>query len=590
MMNMIRQAEHASDSFQAGLSVIGLEVEFPADAGLVRAVRGIDLTLGQGARLGLVGESGSGKTTTALALMRMIKAPGRIVGGTARLNGTDLLALSDAEMRRARLSRIAYIPQGAMNSLNPVYRIEEQFFDAIIDHEGPHSKADLRARVAEALEGVNLPARVARLYPHELSGGMKQRVCIAIGTILGPELILADEPTSALDVVTQRQVIATLNRQQERLGAAMILIGHDIGLMAQSVHELMVMRNGDLVEHGEIGTVLRAPKATYTRALVDSVPRLTDRRSMQAPDAAPQTATTPVLELKNVSKVYGKGLFAAGTTALHPLTLTMPGDRPVIVSVVGQSGSGKTTLGDLCLGLSRASGGAVLFDGHDISRLDRSRSREFRRDMQAVFQDPYASFNPFYRVEHGFSVPLKEFGIASSRDEMRQMAMAACEGVGLDAAAILDRFPHELSGGQRQRLMVARAMMLRPRMIIADEPVSMVDASQRAEILADVNKLKDDHGISVLYITHDLATAYQVSDYVIVLQNGRVVEAGSAEQVIGAPEHPYTRLLIRSIPWPDPDPKWGAPGQLDKDRAELNDQHPAMLRGDFAGVVLRVQQ
>ncbi len=296
-----------------------------------------------------------------------------------------------------------------MNSLNPVYRIEEQFFDAIVDHEGPMRKAELCARVAEALDGVDLRPEVMRLYPHELSGGMKQRVCIAIGMILSPQLIIADEPTSALDVITQRQVMSTLDTVQRRIGAAMILIGHDIGLMAQSVNELMVMRNGRVEERGPIRRVFRRPDAAYTRELIRSVPSL-DARPKDSPRPLAEPSA-PLLPLEGVSKVYGRTIFRPGATALHPMTLRLPGDRASIVSVVGQSGSGKTTLGQIALGLLAPTAGRTIFEGRDLAQLRGREQRAFRRAVQAVFQDPYSSFNPFYKVDHGFIVPLRRLGL-----------------------------------------------------------------------------------------------------------------------------------------------------------------------------------
>jgi len=571
-----------------GLEVQALEVEFHTDAGVVRAVRGVSFSLDPGLRLGLVGESGSGKTTTALSLMRMIRPPGRIAGGRAILAGTDLFALSDDAIRRARLSLVSYIPQGAMNSLNPVYRIEEQFFDAIVDHEGPQSRAALRERVAAALDSVDLPARVTRLYPHELSGGMKQRVCIAIGIILRPKLIIADEPTSALDVVTQRQVMETLTRVQRDIGCSMILIGHDMGLMAQAVDDLMVMRDGRVLERGPVRRVFKRPAEPYTRTLIESVPSLDNRGEPVVLRAPLGRNRPPLLAFEGAWKAYGGGLFQPRTTALHPVSLTIDAERPSILAVVGQSGSGKTTLGQLALGLAAPSGGRVAFDGRDLTALDRAGRRSFRREVQAVFQDPYSSFNPFYKVDHGFVVPLRAFKIASRADEIRALMEEACEQVGLHPRVILGRFPHELSGGQRQRLMVARALMLRPRLIVADEPVSMVDASLRASILKNLKALKDAHGISVIYITHDLATAYHVSDYVVVLQRGRVVEAGDAQSVIKDPRHPYTRLLIDSIPWPDPDRPWADAATLEADLQRLAESEGAapVIRAEVEGVRL----
>jgi len=564
------------------LTLKDLSIEFPTPKGVVQAVSALSLDITHGRRVGFIGESGSGKTTTALAVMRMLAEPGRVAGGNIDLGGTDILALDDEEMRRTRLSRVAYIPQGAMNSLNPVMRVEPQMWDAIIAHEGAQSRANLKRRSDQALQSVGLPAHAGQLYPHELSGGMKQRVCIAMGIILNPELIIADEPTSALDVVTQRQVIQTLKDIQAQIGSGLMMIGHDMGLMAQTVDELAVLKDGILVEHGTVKQILEAPKHPYTKDLISSVPLVggegflnPDRKA----DAPKRSSSEPLLRFDNVRKDYGL------VTALQPLSFTLQGDTPQIISIVGQSGSGKSTMGSIMLGFNPPSHGRVLYEGQDLQKMSASQSLEFRKNVQAVFQDPYACFNPFYRVNHALKFPFKQFGLAKSESHVQAAMEEACAAVGLDPDLVLSRYPHQLSGGQRQRLIVARALMLSPKLLIADEPVSMVDASLRASILSNIYDLKDKYGISILYITHDLATAYHVSDYVMVLYKGAVVEAGPPRKVIGAPQHPYTQLLIDSIPWPDLERSWGEntsdwdPTQQEAQALKAQTQY----RGDVAG-------
>ncbi|MEM9854451.1 MAG: ATP-binding cassette domain-containing protein, partial [Pseudomonadota bacterium] len=376
------------------LTLRDLSIEFPTPKGVVQAVKNLNLTIEKGRRVGFIGESGSGKTTTALAVMQMLAEPGRVSSGSIDLAGTDMLALNEEEMRRARLSAVAYIPQGAMNSLNPVMRVEPQMWDAIIAHEGAMSRDKLKARSEAALRSVGLPDHAGELFPHELSGGMKQRVCIAMGLILNPDLIIADEPTSALDVVTQRQVMQTLNDIQKEIGSGLILIGHDMGLMAQSVDELAVLKDGALVEHGTVKQVIEAPQHPYTQDLISSVP-LVGGESFLNPDRkapAPLRASKePLLRFENVRKAYGE------VTALHPLSFTLEGDTPQIISIVGQSGSGKSTMGSIMLGFNPPSEGRVLFEGDDVQRMSAARALEFRKNVQAVFQDPYACFNPFYR-------------------------------------------------------------------------------------------------------------------------------------------------------------------------------------------------
>jgi peptide/nickel transport system ATP-binding protein len=458
-----------------------------------------------------------------------------------------------------------------MNSLNPVLRIRRSIQDVL----GRKPDAD---EVAALLAQVGLQAAVADRYPHELSGGMKQRVCIALAICRGPRLIIADEPTSALDVVTQRQVMRTLHEAQERLGSALILIGHDMGLMAQSVGRMAVMRGGRLLEAGPTARLFAEPATAYTAELIRSVPVI-DGSAHPVPP--PSREGTDLLRFEAVAKSYGGGLLRPPAfTALHPLSFAFSADPPRILSVVGQSGSGKSTIGSLILGFTRPTTGVVRYQGRDVAGLRGAARRAFRREVQAIFQDPYSAFNPFYRVERSLTLPLRSFGLAASAAEARHRAEAACRDVGLNPAQLMDRFPHQLSGGQRQRLMVARALLLRPLLLVADEPVSMVDASLRAAILELLVELRDRHGISTLYITHDLATAYRVSDEVMVLRAGRVVEAGDPAEVFERPAHPYTRLLIDCLPWPDPARPWGSPEQEASLRHEIDrlDGQPPLLR------------
>jgi len=574
-----------------GLAVRGLKVAFDTDDGLVRAVDGVDFDIAPGVRMGFVGESGSGKTTTALALMGMIEPPGKVTAGEADLDGIRLLHLDEPAHARTRLQDVSYIPQGAMNSLNPVARIEQQIIDGMIDHGLDLGRKAMRARAERLLSRVGLPAEVARMYPHELSGGMKQRVCIAIAICLEPKLIIADEPTSALDVISQRRVMETLRNVQEEIGASLVLIGHDMGLMAQFVDELMVMRHGVVVERGLTRQVFKAAEHPYTRTLISSVPSLDSRGAAPSAPAVKRKGDGEALvELDGVMKRYGRGFFRKpDAPALHPLSFRLTGERPRIIAVVGQSGSGKTTLGSLMLGFLPPTAGRVLYRGHDLRSFKGGTLKGFRKEVQAVFQDPYASYNPFYKVDHALTRPLYNFGLVRNRDEAYDHMVRACETVGLDPAQTIHRFAHQLSGGQRQRLMVGRAVMLSPKLLIADEPVSMVDASLRSTILGHLRALKDEHGVSIVYITHDLATAYQVSDYVLVLYKGRLVEAGTPELVIREPEHPYTRLLVESIPWPDPDRPWATGNRVEADLAEL-DRHPldepAIVRSEIEAFTL----
>ncbi|MET2832903.1 ABC transporter ATP-binding protein [Mesorhizobium shangrilense] len=537
------------------LRVLNLSVDFATPTSLIHAVRDVSFSIAAGEKVGIVGESGSGKTTTALALVRMIKKPGRIVSGSAHLDGVDLLKLDEEGIRRARLQTIAYVPQGGMNSLNPVLRIREQFLDGLWDHGQKRSRDEEAAAIRTGLEGVGLSHAVAEMFPHELSGGMKQRVCIAIAVAMQPRVIIADEPTSALDVISQRQVMNMLVEIQDRIGSGLLLIGHDMGLMAQATDRVVVMQHGCIVDDAPIRMMFAKPAHPYSKLLISSVPTVSNRKERNQAQAQPASGRM-LLSLGNVSKTFG-GIFGGKQkVALEPFSLSLSEDRPSVVAVVGQSGSGKTTLGRLILGLESPSGGEVLYRGMAIKRLHGKVAARYRREVQAIFQDPYGSFNPFYRVDRTLALPLLQFGVAKHRDEIYEIMTNACAAVGLSAPEVLDRFPHQLSGGQRQRLMVARALSLRPKLIVADEPVSMIDASLRMSILEHLRALKDEHNISIIYITHDLATAYHISDYVLVLHQGRVVEAGAPREVIERPRHPYTRALVDAIPWPDPNRAW----------------------------------
>jgi len=567
------------------LQVRDLAVDFQTSTKTIHAVRGIGFDIAAGERVGLVGESGSGKTTAALALMRMIRPPGRIVAGTARLDGTDLLALKPEQVRAARLKLVSYVPQGAMNALNPVLRIGDQILDGVIDHDVALLRGERLALVENVLASVGLPVGVADLFPHELSGGMKQRACIAIAMALKPRLIIADEPTSALDVLNQRQVMKTLCLVQEEMGCGLVMIGHDMGLMAQVAGRIIVMRDGFIVEDAPVRELFQRPRHAYSRMLIESVPTLGNRAegAARAVDVA-TSEWAPLLAFDAVGKVFGSGLFGRSKkTALQPCSFRLASDHAQIIAVVGQSGSGKTTMARMILGLEKPSSGQVRYRGESLAGLTGEAARRYRREVQAIFQDPYGSFNPFYKIDHTLAEPLVRFRIAAGRRAVLARIEEACAAVGLQASEMLGRFPHELSGGQRQRLMVARALLLRPRLIVADEPVSMVDASLRMTILQNIETLKNDHSISIIYITHDLATAYHVSDYVLVLHEGRIVEAGPPEDVIQSPTHPYTQALVGAIPWPDPQRKWpDLPANM---REQW--QAPPVVRGRVPGFELK---
>ena len=562
-MELLRQdsRSHATRS-DSVLSIRDLHVQYTAAGQTIHAVRGVNLDIRRGERFGIAGESGSGKTTLINAILRLLPETGRITNGGIYFNDTDLTGLDERSLNFLRWTRIALIPQGSMSALNPIMKVGHQIADVILTHEGKRYNKDVRARIGNILERVGLDPRVLNLYPHELSGGMKQRVCIAMAITLEPELIIADEPTSSLDVVVQRQVAKTLMEVQERLGASIILIGHDMALLAQTTQRIAIMNQGELVELNEVRDIYHHPQHHYTQMLINSLPSLESREDR----AIPQTVNgagngdAPLLDAKAVTKIFGyKGnIFAKSTefTALDGVSIQISGRYPMVTTLAGESGSGKSTFANIVLGLAKPSGGAVYYRGNDIAGHSKADFVQYRREVQAIFQDPYEIFNPVYTVDNLFMVAVKKFNLARSRDEAMSLIEEALHVVSLRSRDIFGKYPDELSGGQRQRLMVARAYLLQPKLIVADEPVSMVDASLRLMILDLMKSLRDELGTSFLYITHDLATAYQISDRIVILNRGRIVEQGTAEEVIKNPQHPYSQSLIQAIPSPNPDIQW----------------------------------
>ena len=592
----------------AVLTVKDLQVYYDTPAGTVKAVDGISFDLRPGERLGLVGESGSGKSTMALALMRLHKPPARIAGGEVLLDGIgDVMKLDADALRRIRLDRLALVPQGAMNSLNPVMRIRDQLADGIKTHEPGDTREDLAARIQAQLARVGLDAEVGGKFPHELSGGMKQRVAIAIGTSLSPSVIIADEPTSALDVVVQRQVMETLRSVQEEIGASVLIVGHDMGLMAQiarphgrdvcrqtcgtgararpvhqpatSLHEAVDRERADPYGQARAGkhsrftpTLINVPPAARS---IPAVPARSNRVTHRYPSPPLRTAAWwPVtcIPEKPHEGLSGDGQRQQGllgrdhSAPPHGGRGRRDDDDRRADTVHSGRGRGERQRQD------HAGAPATGRDSTIIRRSDLPRAvvgqplaraaADLPAGDPAIFQDPFESYNPFYKVDHVLTVPAKKFQLSASREETTRLIEESLDMVGLQPAETLGRFPHQLSGGQRQRVMVARAMLLRPRLIVADEPVSMVDASLRATILESIRRMKLELGISVVYITHDLTTAYQIADNILVMYKGSVVEAGSVEQVIRDPKHPYTQLLVSSIPQPDPSIPWGAEAEI----------------------------
>jgi peptide/nickel transport system ATP-binding protein len=520
------------------LEVRDLAVAFATDEGEVRAVEGVSFDLVPGEVLAIVGESGSGKSVTAQTVVGLTRSPNTRVSGSAKLWGTELIDAGEAELQRVRGARIAMVFQDPMTSLNPVYRVGDQVVEAIRAHREGVDRGAARRLAVEMLDAVGIPEpeRRARGYPHELSGGMRQRAMIAMALVLEPEVLIADEPTTALDVTVQAQILRLLARLNRERGLATILITHDLGVVAEVADRVLVMREGRIVERGSVDDVFYRPGDPYTRELLGAVLRLD-----QPPPPRPQRERSPLLEVTDLVQRFRprRGLLRAkdeGAAAVDGVSLTL--ERGETLGLVGESGSGKSTLCRAILGLIAPTSGSVRFEGREIAGLSRREMRPLRREMQMVFQDPYASLNPRRRVGQIVGEP-------------RRRAEELLERVGLEAAHY-NRYPHEFSGGQRQRIGIARALALRPKLIVADEPVTALDLSIRAQIVDLLAELQEELGLAYLFVAHDIGLVRHVSDRIAVMHEGRIVEQGPAAQVCEQPADPYTRELLAAVPIPDP--------------------------------------
>ncbi|MFD9791800.1 dipeptide ABC transporter ATP-binding protein [Streptomyces sp. NPDC059070] len=509
-------------SNQALVEVSGLSIDFAGN----RAVDGLSFTLAPGAALGVVGESGSGKSASAYALLGLHRGTGAVVEGTVKVAGTDVQNASDAELRRLRGGVAAMVFQDPLSSLDPYYTIGDQIAEVYRVHRGG-SKRAARARAVEVLDRVGIPdaARKSRSRPHEFSGGMRQRALIAMALACEPRLLIADEPTTALDVTVQAQILDLLHGLRQETGMGLLLVTHDVGVAAESVDDVLVMRQGRAVERGPVRDVLGAPEAAYTKELLSAVPRLD---TAKAASAAPGE---PLLEARDLRKVFGRGKSAF--TAVDGVSLTVR--RGETLGVVGESGSGKTTLGRMLVGLLDTTSGTIAREGTAV---------------QMVFQDPVASLNPRRSIGESVADPLRASGV---RDEKRIRARVGelLDRVGLDPDRY-DSYPHEFSGGQRQRVGIARALAAEPQLIVCDEPVSALDVTTQAHVTELLAELQRELGLGLVFIAHDLAVVRQVSDRVAVMRRGRVVEEGPVEEVYGSPRDPYTRQLLAAVPTVDP--------------------------------------
>jgi len=558
------------------LEIEGLEVAYAAaDGGTRPAVRGVDLQVGAGEVVALVGESGSGKSTTAHAALHLLPRGGRVTGGRIRLDGRDLSALTAKEWQSVRGRGVGLVPQDPTVSLNPVVRVGDQVAEVLVIH-GLARTADAKVRAVELLRqaGVDDPVGRARQYPHQLSGGLRQRVLIAIAIAAGPRLIVADEPTSALDVTVQRRILDHLGSLVRDTGTAVLLITHDLGVAADRADRIVVLEQGVVVEEGPAARLLADPQHPYTRALIAAAPSLASSRLVAGdlpggavevvggddgarPPGEPATPSgtgsgtwsgtaAPVLALDGVRKEFALPRGAARRTLVAVDDVSLAVGRGRTYALVGESGSGKSTTARLALRLERPSAGRVVFRGQDITGARGGELRALRHGFQVVYQSPFASLDPRFTVEQIVAEPLRAYGVGD-RGERADRARALIEDVALPAD-VLRRGPRELSGGQRQRVAIARALALQPDLVVLDEPVSALDVSVQAQILELLVRLQAEHGLAYLFISHDLAVVRQVADQVGVMSRGRLVESGPADQILLDPQEEYTRELVAAIP------------------------------------------
>ncbi|MEW1900655.1 ABC transporter ATP-binding protein [Streptomyces sp. NPDC086147] len=531
----------ASETPAPLVDVRDLSVSFDRADGSVRAVDGLSLTLAEGRALALVGESGSGKSTVAGALLGLHRGTGAKVTGSVRVGGIDVATAGPADLRRLRGGVAAMVFQDPLSSLDPYYAVGDQIAEVYRIHAGGSRKA-ARARAVDVLDRVGIPdaARRSRSRPHEFSGGMRQRALIAMALACEPRLLVADEPTTALDVTVQAQILDLLHELRRETGTALLLVTHDVGVAAESVDEVLVMRDGREVERGPVAGVLGAPSEPYTRALLSAVPRL------DGPVRAPSEEGDVLLEAVGLRREFGRGKRAV--TAVDDVSLTVRAGETL--GVVGESGSGKTTLGRMLVRLLDPTGGRLRYRDAEIGALSERDLRPYRRELQMVFQDPVASLNPRRSVGESIADPLR---VAGERDEkrIRDRVRELLDRVGLDP----DRhgaYPHEFSGGQRQRVGIARALAAEPRLIVCDEPVSALDVTTQTQVVELLAALQAELGLGLVFIAHDLAVVRRVSDRVAVMRGGRIVEQGTVEEVYGTPRDPYTRQLLAAVPSPDP--------------------------------------
>ncbi|MEV6655613.1 ABC transporter ATP-binding protein [Nocardia fluminea] len=528
------------------LEVRGLSISYRTSTGRVRAVGAVDLDIAPGEIVALVGESGSGKSSTAHAITGLLPAAGHIDAGRIQFDGRDLARAGDRELRAIRGAQIGLIPQDPGVSLNPVQRIGTQVAEVLLIH-GLATRRSAPEAVVDLLERAGMPDPKTRAnqYPHELSGGMRQRALIAIAIAANPALIIADEPTSALDVTVQRRILDHITDLTQTLGTAVLLVTHDLGVAADRAHRIAVMSRGRIVETGPTRAILDDPRDRYTQQLLRSVP---GRAGVRARPHQP--GTEPLLAVENLVKEFplpradGR---AKTVRAVDGVSFALY--RGETLALVGESGSGKSTTARMILRLASPTSGRIVFDDDDVTAIKGARLRALRRRAQVIYQNPYESLDPRFSIQDVISEPLRVFGIGD-RASRAVRARELLDRVALPAST-LGRRPAELSGGQRQRVAIARALALSPELVVCDEPVSALDVSVQAQILGLFAELQAETGVAYLFISHDLAVVRQIAHRVAVMRQGRIVEIGTAEKLFDAPTHEYTRQLLAAIPGAD---------------------------------------
>jgi peptide/nickel transport system ATP-binding protein len=534
----------ASDS--VAVEIRDLDITFATDAGEVRAVRGVSLDVRRGEVLAIVGESGSGKTVTSRTILGLLPETATI-GGAVILDGTDVAKIDKKELREIRGSKAAMIFQEPSTALNPVFTVGWQLAEGLRAH-GKYSKAEAKAKAIEMLGRVGIPDPERRVndYPHQFSGGQKQRIVIAMALALDPTVIIADEPTTALDVTVQAEILDLLRDLRDQFGTAIVLITHNMGVVADLADRVAVMLEGEVVETAPVGEIFVAPQHEYTKRLLAAVPRLEIAdRTLSAEEAAGE----PVVEATDLVIEYAGRFGRSAFRAVDRVSFRIrPGE---VLGLVGESGSGKTTIGRAIAGLTPVAGGSLRVLGVEMNGVKEREFRKRRSELGFVFQDPATSFNPLLTIAQNVAEPLIVHGKATDAASARPRVAELLDAVQL-GDSFGDRFPHELSGGQRQRASLARALALDPKLLIADEPTSALDVSVQARVLDLFADLQERFGFATLFITHDLAVVDLLAHSIVVLHHGRIAEAGPTSRVLGAPADAYTRRLIASLPVPDP--------------------------------------